>query len=241
VQKTNPSMLFAAVALALLGLPCARAAIISGQIDNFGTPATPGTQSWDTGSNNPFPPTAITSGGPAGASDVYLRIASNGVHGPGGKLVAFNSAQWAGDYVGAGVNAIRMQVDNQGATALTLRLIFVNNLGQTVTTVGDANVPAASGWTTVTFPLTPANLSGSSFSSVMSAVTELDLVHSPTVIPARSSAPDIVAQLGVDKVAALREPTAATAPLTAAAVAAVVARRGRRRRRWLVTREWIRH
>jgi hypothetical protein len=202
----------------------AGAAVIVGQIDNFedGT-----LQGWTAGATNPNAPTNVATGGPAGANDNYLRLSSNG-QSAGGKLVAFSSgAQWSGDYVSAGVGAIRMQVNNQGATALTLRLIFVGVGGQAVGTVADVNVPANSGWTTATFPLTPENLSGGSFAAVMSTVTELDVVHSPTVITVRSSSPNIVGQLGVDNVTAVAVPE----PASAAGIAwtATLASRARRR------------
>jgi hypothetical protein len=143
-----------------------------------------------------------------------MRASSNGTGTAGGKLVVFNSNQWAGDYVGAGVNAIQMQVNNQGATNLTLRLIFVNNLGQTATTVADVNVPSGSGWVPATFSLAPANLSGASPGAVMSNVVELNLLHSPAVVSTRSSAPNVAAQLGVDNVTAVPEPAAAAAALS---------------------------
>ena len=184
----------------------ARAAIISGQVDTF---EDGGLSAWQAGgASNPNGPANVATGGPAGANDNFLRLTSNGQAAAGGKLVAFNSDQWGGDYVAAGVNAIRMQVNNLGATALSLRLIFVGT--QSLTTVANVDVPAGSGWTTVNFPLTPANLSGGDFATGMSGVVELNLVHSPDVITGRGASPNIAAQLGVDNVTAVPEPGAAT-------------------------------
>jgi hypothetical protein len=231
VRKIRSSLLVIFGGLIVLagGARSARAAVIAGQIDNFedGT-----LQNWTAGATNPNPPTNIATGGPAGANDSYLRLVSNGLS-AGGKLVAFNpGAQWAGDYIAAGVGAIQMQVNNQGATALTLRLMLTGAGGQVLGTVADVNVPAGSGWTSVSFPLTAANLSGGSFSAVMSGVTELDLVHSPTLITVRSSSPNIVAQLGVDNVTAVPvpEPTSIAAMLGGAVLGARSPRRRRARR-----------
>jgi hypothetical protein len=233
VQGIRCSVLIFFGGLIALGIAArtTSAAVIVGQVDNFedGT-----LQNWTAGATNPNPPTNIATGGPAGVNDNYIRLLSNGLS-AGGKLVAFNpTAQWAGDYITAGVGAIQMQVNNQGATALTLRLIFVNNVGQSLGTVADVNVPAGSGWTSVSFPLTPANLSGGTFSSVMSSVTELNLVHSPSMITTRSSSPNVVAQLGVDNVTALAVPEPGTTAAAAVAMlggAASLACSPRRRRR----------
>jgi hypothetical protein len=197
----------------------AGAAIIGGQVDTFedGT-----LQNWQNGGfTNPNPATNVATGGPGGANDNYLRVASNGGAGAGGKLVVFNSnQQWAGDYLDADVGSIAMQVNNFGATNLTLRLILLDGLGgQTLTTVAPVNVPAGSGWTDVSFSLAPANLTGGNFATAMDSITELNLVHSPTVIAARSGSPNITAQLGVDNITAVAvpEPGAGGAALLAAA------------------------
>ena len=88
--------------------PAARAAIVAGQVDDFedGT-----TRNWQTGAGNPNPGTNVAAGGPAGADDNYLLLRANG-GGSGGRLVAFNSAQWAGNYLAANVNEIEMQVNS---------------------------------------------------------------------------------------------------------------------------------
>ncbi len=190
--------------VATLAIP-AGAAIVSGQSDNFEDGSL---QSWQTGARDPDGPTNMASGGPGGLNDNFLRLTSNGAFGAGGKLVVFNPSQWAGDYLGAAVTSIRMQVDNLGATPLVLRLILVDSAaGQSLTTVSPVNVAAGSGWETVSFSLASANLAGGVFNTVMGHVTELDLVHSPSVIGARSSALNIAAVLGVDNVAAVPEPS----------------------------------
>jgi hypothetical protein len=196
---------FRAVALlvAACGTPVCKA-IVVGQVDNFedGT-----VQGWRAGTANPNPPTNVNFGGPIGADDNYLLMRANGgtPSGAGGKLVAFNSPdQWRGDYLSAGVDSIQAQVKNFGETILALRLILVDlSTGSSLTTVTSVPIPAASGWSTVSFPLTSSNLTGGDFTSVMDSVSELTLVHSPNIIAERGEAPNIVAQLGVDNITAL--------------------------------------
>src|SRR4051794_2823574 len=124
----------------------ARAAIVRGQVDDFEDGILGG---WQNGGNtNPNPAANVASGGPAGATDNFMRITADG-SGAGGKLVAFNTAQWAGDYLGVGVDAIRMQLNNTGATGLSVRLILADGVdGQSLTTSSPVNVPAGSGWVT---------------------------------------------------------------------------------------------
>ena len=74
------------------------------------------TQGWTTGGANPNPPTWVSDGGPEGVGDGFLRVEGNGSSGAGGNLVAFNSAQWTGDYLAAGVTAIRADLRNLGRT-----------------------------------------------------------------------------------------------------------------------------
>jgi hypothetical protein len=197
----------------------APAAILVGQIDDFEN----GTlQGWEAGSHNPHGPTNVLSGGPIGVGDNYLRFASDGA-GPGGRLVGFNSERWEGDYLEAGVTSIRMQVNNLGTTNLLLRLILIG--AGSLTTASPVNVAAGSGWTTVSFSLAPANLIGSSYDTVLSGVSELNLVHSPNVVGHRTGTPNIAAQLGIDNVTAVPEPT--TLVLAALGFAAVMWRTAR--------------
>jgi hypothetical protein len=190
---------------ALLLAPAVCSAVAIGQIDDFedGT-----TQDWQSGLSNPNGPANVATGGPAGAGDSFLQLTSSG-SGSGGKLVAFCTDQWAGDYLAAGLNSIQMQVKNLGATNLVLRLIFENEVvGQSLGTISPVNLPAGSDWTTVSFSLAAGNLTGGSYAAVMNNVTTFDIAHGPNPISARSSSPNIVAQLGVDNITAVPEPNA---------------------------------
>jgi hypothetical protein len=197
---------FAAVVAMLAVGPIVAFGVTIGQTDNFEDGSL---RNWQAGGfTNPNAPANITSGGPSGATDNYLRLTSNGSSGAGGRLVAFCFNQWTGNYLIPSVSSLRMQVNNLGATNLALRLIFENaSVGQSLGTLSPVNVAAGSGWTTVTFSLASANLTGGAFNLVMGNVTTLNLVHSPSVITDRSSAPRIAAQLGVDNITAVPEPS----------------------------------
>ena len=202
------------------------ATIIPGQVDDF---EDGGLQSWQAGGSvNPVGPTNVSTGGPTGVDDNFLRLRSNGSTSAGGKLVAFNADQWAGDYLTMGVGSFQIQVNNLGATDLVLRLILENStVGQSAGTLTPVHLPAGSGWSTVSFSLAPDNLSGGIASTVLSNVTTLNLVHSPNAIIARSSAPNIVAELGVDNSVAVPIPEPTT--LLMAASGAVIMLVHRRR------------
>ncbi len=176
-------------------------AIATGQVDTFESGTTEG---WASGAAHPLPPANVASGGPAGAEDHYMLLTSTGGFGAGGKLVAFNQAQWAGDFTAAGVATITMDVNNLGADPLTLRL-----------TIGDApslsppnfaataavTVPAGSGWTAVSFAVDAESLIAvrGSVDTVLANAKEVRLSHSPNA----SGPSNIVASLGVDNIRAL--------------------------------------
>lgn len=206
----------------LLALASPASAVVVQQVDTF---ETPGTASWGNGGGTTDAIQNIATGGPAGTDDNFLRITSTGTFGPGRALVAFNTSdRWKGDYLASGVDAIRMNVNNQGGTDLVLRLIIAGpqNLG----TVAPVNLPAGSGWTTVTFPLTPGNLTGGTYSTTMAAVGGITLLHSPsTATTLGSGIPSIAATLGVDNITAVPEPG------LAGVVVGTMALLGRRTRR----------
>jgi len=233
------------VALVLIALAATPArAVVPGQVDDFESGSV---LNWQNSSTVLDPPPAtpphpgiarnIATGGPAGANDNFLQIGSSGGSGPGSKLVVFNLAQWTGNYLDQGINAIQMHVNNTGATDLTLRLLLVSGpagAAQTLCTVADVDVPDASGWQLVTFPLTAANLQagpGSDFATVMGNVTELNLAYGADPFFLRSESPPIVAQLGFDNVTAVAVPEPSVLGVAGAGVfAAAALRRGRRTR-----------
>src|SRR3989304_2974572 len=177
--------------------------IILGQVDTFqdGT-----LQDWFGGALNPNPPTNISTDGPAGSGDRFLRLQSNGGT-AGGRLVALNSVQWSGNYSVAGVSAISMQLKNFGPTDLVMRLILIGLGGNFVTNEPIA-VIAGGDWQTYDFSLEPTKLAGGTdLSQTLATVTELNFVHNPNPQNLRTDSPPIVAELGVDNITAVPEPS----------------------------------
>jgi hypothetical protein len=226
--------LFAVVCL-LIGATAARVQANPIAIDDFqdGT-----TMNWFVPDpTNPVPPTNVPNGGPEGAGDAYLELrAIAGLGGPGSRLSVLNDAQWTGNYRGAGVTAINMDVNNFGPEDLVLRLLFEDfdapgppaNLALTL---ADIVVPAGSGWMQVVFDLSPANLMGL-LGTVEGALTDTDVLrifHNPAPeFPGPGvGIPQVTATLGVDNIVAVVPEPATGALLLGGLVAALV--RARRR------------
>jgi hypothetical protein len=217
VRNWSP-YLFAGSACLLLA-PAAAADPIVGQVDNFEDGTTQGWRINLLGMGSPPAntlPANIPTGGPAGLNDNFLLLTSNGSQGAGGRLVALTlDPRWTGDYVAAGVNAITMDVNNLGATSLALRMLFesVGPMGPTdvAASAGAVIVPPGSGWTRVTFPIAPDDLTAL-MGSVGAALTRANVVrlfHGPA---AAFPGPASAAQLGVDNITASSAQTAAAVP-----------------------------
>jgi hypothetical protein len=156
------------------------------------------TQGWRTGSANPNPPTWSPDAGPAGAGDGFLRVRGNGSDAAGGSLVAFNTAQWSGDYVSARVGELRVDLRNLGAADLTIRLL-IEGPGGGFHSQEAAHLRAGSGWRSVTFPLDETSLTGGfDIQATLSDVTKIRILHAPT--SAGSEVSEGV--LGVDNIGA---------------------------------------
>jgi hypothetical protein len=121
-------------------------------------------------------------------------------------LVVINFTQWSGDYLTTGIDTITMDVNNLGATDLSLRLFVADPPAgpshiptHTAISTDFVSVPAGSGWTRVVFPVDPASLTAlrGSVEGALADVAELRILHNPnpTFPP-----PTIDAQLGVDNI-----------------------------------------
>lgn len=152
-------------------------------------------------------PVNVPAGGPAGAGDSYLRLTGLGGFGPGSRLSVFNiNNQWAGNYVDAGAQSVRLDVNNLGLNDVALRLLFGDpgagppqNVAISLSAI---LVPAGSGWLSITFPIEPSDLLAlqGSVGGALSGATELRLFHSPV---AEFPGLPIIARIGVDNIEAL--------------------------------------
>ncbi len=175
-------------------------AIVSNQYDNFedGT-----TQGWGSGVPNPTPPVNVTTGGPGGANDNFLQVASSGGAGAGSKLVIINSAQWTGNYVAAGVQYVSMYIKNFGSTSLNMR-IALRGAGGDFWSVNSVVVPASSNWQPIVFSVKPADLTGgTNINSTLSGVTTVRILHS---VAGGFNGDPIAAQIGLDNITAAAQP-----------------------------------
>jgi hypothetical protein len=219
--------------LAVLVLAAAQpaTAVVAGQVDDFqdGT-----TQNWFVGATGPFDPANVPDGGPAGLGDAFLELTAIGGGGAGSRLTVINATQWTGDYTSAGVTEISMEVNNLGTTDLALRLFFADladNPGgapnSAVSTL-PVSVPAGSGWTSVSFPISAGDLTAfhGDPATALAAVAEVRIFHNPS---ATYPGPPIQAVLGVDDIQAVPEPAAAL--LSAAALAGLAGLRWHARAR----------
>lgn len=213
----HPAIFLGWILLAV-GTRCGDAALV-GQIDTFDTD----TQQWQRGAHVP-------DGGPNGAGDGYLEITADGLD-SSRAIVSFNQGQWAGDYTGEGLAAVRVSLNNLGAAPLDVRLVVGNdarpNFGGTWFTTTDAvSLAAGSGWTDAVFSLNPAALTNTQGSAtvgdVLQNVITLRILHS--ALPDSRGDP-IVATLGVDNVEALAVPEPSSVVLVLLAVAAGLPRR----------------
>lgn len=206
-------------------------AISLGQIDTFsGSAAAWFAGGGPIGAVPPAPPVVVDTGGPAGAGDSYLFVTATGASGPGGRLVAMNSGQWAGDYSSAGVSAIAMDLRNFGSTDLTLRLLFEDPgagppVNIAVSTAG-VFLPASGGWTRVVFPVLPGDLTAilGDPAPLLGNTTLLRLFHGQdAVFPGEF----IVGALGVDNISAVPAPAGWLLMMTALGALAARSRRFR--------------
>ncbi len=156
-------------------------AVTLGQIDDFqdGT-----TQGWGSGVISPVPPVNLADSGPTGVGDHSLLITSLGGGGPGSRFVAFNTVQWAGDFLTAGVERITLDVNNLGAGTLNVRVALEGTGGRFVSTLS-VPVLSGSGWQNIELSLLAADLSsagGFDVNATLSAVTQLRVISavSPT-------------------------------------------------------------
>lgn len=188
-------------------------AIAVGQLDTFQNGTTLQWVDALGGAISPVPPTVAANAGPDGAGDFALRITATGaVSGPGGRLVVNNiQARWIGNYTSAGVNAVMLDVRNQSAVDLTLRVgvdgpAVGANGGRWVSQ--GILVPSGSGWRTLVFSLLPGDLLPVDFASTDVAATLADVavlrvMHAPSV--SWVGAPQL-GQLDIDNIEALPEP-----------------------------------
>lgn len=206
------------LALVLFIFPRPADAITLGQVDDFqgGT-----TMNWLNGASAVA---LVNSGGPAGANDAYIQVTATG-SGMGGRLVAQNytfppsfNSQWTGNYLAAGVTAITLDLINQSAVTLSIRIAFKTEITQASS--GYLSLPviltAGSGWQHFSISITSANLTAiggpSDYNTFFqNGFAEIRIINGADATNLNGD--PVVGQLGIDNIRAVPEPTVAALAL----------------------------
>ena len=181
-----------------------------GQVDDFQDGTTMG---WGPG---PFvtPAVNMPDSGPMGAGDNFLFVS------PGSRLAAFNiAARWTGDYLGAGVNAVSVDLRTTHTTPLAIRVVLIGpTKSDRWTSTNAFTLPNDGNWYRRVFSLDETALTRvlglSTYNDVITNVERIMFRHN---IGAPSSQGSFTtATMGVDNARALPEPTTLLAWLVAA-------------------------
>jgi len=193
-----------AAAALLVAMPLTTQAVTLGQIDDFqdGT-----AQNWQTGVG---PVGTVADGGPSGIGDHYLRAISSGGFRSDSRLTVFNTSQWQGDYIDAGITTITMDLNNFSSQPLFMRLTFFVDSSDVYSSTTPFSLAAHSGWQHATFSLNATDFtalgSPGDFNTLLSSFTgQLRLLDS-SVPSLRGDS--IAATLGADNIQAVPEPSA---------------------------------
>jgi len=179
-------------------------AVVIGQADTFQD----GLDNWQGGVGG-F--SVAPTGGPAGAGDQYFELSSGASPLPP-RLTGFNDSQWLGNFTAAGVTEVAMDLLNSGTTSLPMRIAIREAAGGS-STAGYASttpfsLPPDGLWHHAVFELDASSLTG--FNSPQPLSVDLTNVKDLRIMAsaAPSGVGDIVtAQVGVDNVTALPEPS----------------------------------
>jgi hypothetical protein len=179
--------------------------VVIGQIDTFQD----GLDNWQGGVGGLA---VAPTGGPAGAGDQYLQLSSGASPLPP-RMTAFNDSQWLGNFTAAGVTAVAMDLLNSGTNSLSMRVAIREGTGSS-TTPGYASttpfvLPPDGLWHHTVFNLNATSLTG--FNSPQPLSVDLANVKDFRIL--ESAAPAgvgdmVTAQVGVDNVTAVPEPSA---------------------------------
>jgi hypothetical protein len=197
------------VALGVIALAAPARAISIGQIDDFEDDLLP-LENWANGGAPGVPPVVRNTGGPGGAGDHFMQIASDGV-GVGQFLTVFNRSQWLGDYIVSGVTAIEMDLRNQSGVNLNIRIAFRTDTSFGAPGYLSASVflAAGSGWQHAVFSITPGTMipvgGPAAFNTFFAnGFGEMRIINE--VGTGNLNGDVITAQLGIDNIRAVPEP-----------------------------------
>ncbi len=180
----------------------AAAGVSAGQTDNFQDGTSAG---WENGQS--CNEDNISTGGPAGNGDGYIRVSSPAVRcgHTDSKLVTLNRTRWTGDYSGQGVKQISMDLKNFGSAALPIRIAIREGTGGSGTPgycSTAVSVPNDGQWHNYSFSL---DGSMSPINSPQPLATDLANVQELRILSSAQpslSGDAISAQIGIDNITA---------------------------------------
>lgn len=149
------------------------------------------------------------SGGPLGASDLFLNVHSSATGGGNGSKVSSHNSElrWTGDYVAAAVSAIEVDMRNLGATTLNMRLVMFGSGSRWTSTTGFTLAPN-SGWQHLTFPISQAALTrvlgGNTYNDSLTTINQIMFRHDGGTPSSGGEA--ISGTLGMDNITAVPAP-----------------------------------
>jgi hypothetical protein len=190
------SMHFVGLAASWTLFATSATAVTVGQTDDFQN----GTRlNWAGGAS----PTNISTGGPLGTGDRWLRMTSTGGFGQGSQMATYNDFQWAGNYITAGVRMIECDMKNLGFTDLHMRLVMFSQGFSRYTSVEPIILPAGQDWVRCYFPLREEDLviveGDETYAQALATIFRAMFRHN--TVPQPTGEP-IAAVLGIDNIIA---------------------------------------
>ena len=192
------------------------------ELDDFNAPngAPNPEEGWREGNGSPSQPSRQLTGGPDGSG--FLTDSSSGVS-PGKRMQLWNTAEWAGDYLGQSISTLSLDANNlsgPGGETINLR-VALNGPGGWFVTEPQVLLPET-GWQSLLFDLSSSGLvyagqGNAVYDSTMSAVNRLQIISLEEDTfdiggNAGLRGDTIVATLGLDNIkagAAIPEPSGA--------------------------------
>jgi hypothetical protein len=151
----------------------------------------------------------VTTGGPAGIDDNFLKVIANGAQGPGSRLVVYNTTQWTGNYSAAQITSIALDARNLGENPIHLRFAFGDGGGITTwfASTDPVILSTGSAWQPVSFSLSAmTRVTGTaSLESALTNVQSIRILSSvdlPQVGGGGAKGDAILSTLGIDNIAA---------------------------------------
>jgi len=180
-------------------------AISPGFVETFSS----GLAGWQKGQVNPTYLSVVSSGGPAGAGDAYMQSVADG-SGSFGRLTVFNTQQWSTNFIADGVTSVRMDLLNEGAVALAIRIGFRGGSGAGFISTTPFSLPVGGSWQTAAFPISEAGMTavgspGSWSSFLATGGFQFRILNASGT--SNLNGDIVVSTIGVDNITAVPEPS----------------------------------